>query len=282
MTRLGRFVWVCCWLIVSVSVTHAEEAKRSVAVLDFDAIGVSEMECAIITERFRAELSRTDRFLVTSKQQTRVAAAKTKDVTVLGKDLGVDRVLVGSVSKVAMMFSVVANLIDPESGKTVKTVVEDHSGGIDGVLQEVIRKASERLADYEGTGYLAFLGPRGGDTIDHLTVWINGRKLHEFPKADFLLIKKVPEGVHTLKLEWSRPGINGRHPPYIVRVQPGQVVTVETNAVRYKPTLRVSQPVDVMSLDEWREFYWPELYPEKRYIRGKSAALVEMDLKEAW
>ena len=277
-----RSVWVWCWLVLSVCSVQAEEAKRSVAVLDFEAIGVSEMECAIITERFRAELSRTDRFLVTSKQQTMMASDKTKDVSVLGKTLGVDRVLVGSVSKVATMFSVVANLIDPESGKTVKTVVEDHSGGIDGVLQDVIRKASERLADYEGTGYLAFVGPRGGDTIDRLTVWINGRQLHEFPKADFLLLKKVPEGVHTLMLEWSRPGINGRHPPYTVRVQPGQVVTVETNAVRYKPTLRVSQPVDAMPLEAWRDFYWPELYPEKRYIRGKSVALVEIDLKEAW
>lgn len=280
MTKKGSIGWVWCWLVLSAVGVGTEEDKCSV-VVSFDAIGGSEMECEVITERFRVELSRTDRFFVTSKQQTVTELAKTKDVTILGKQLGVDRVLVGSVSKIGTTFSVVANLIDPLSGKTVKTVVEDHSGGIDVLLQEVIRRASERLADYEGTGYLAFVGPRGGDTIDHLTVWINDRQLHAFPKADFLLLTKVPEGTHTLRLEWRRPGINGRRPPYIVRVQPGKVVTVECNAVRYKPTLRVSQPVDPMTIDTWREFYWPEKYPEKRYIRGKPTSLVEMSLDEA-
>jgi TolB-like protein len=177
MTKKGSIGWVWCWLVLSAVGVGAEEDKCSVVVVSFDAIGVSEMECEVITERFRAELSRTDRFLVTSKQQTVTELAKTKDVTILGKQLGVDRVLVGSVSKMGTTFSVVANLIDPLSGKTVKTVVEDHSGGIDVLLREVIRRASERLADYEGTGYLAFVGPRGGDTIDHLTVWINDRQL---------------------------------------------------------------------------------------------------------
>ncbi len=275
----GCVIW-CCLLLIGADL-RADETKRSVAVLHFDAIGVSDMVCEVITERFRAELSRTDRFLVTDKHQTWVASAKTKDVTLLGKQLAVDRILVGSVSKIGAMFSVVANLIDPVSGKTVKTVVDDYSGGIDGVLQEVVKRACEKLADYEGTGYLAFVGPRGGDTIDHLTVWFNERQLHVFPKADFLVLSKVPEGVHSLQLEWRRPGINGRRPPYTVRVQPGKVVTVECNAVRYKPTLRVSQPVEPLSMDEWHAFYWPEVYPEKRYIRGKPTSLIEMDLQDA-
>lgn len=274
-------LWTLCLLVLGGVDAGAEESKRSLAVVPFDALGVSEMECEVITERFRAELSRTDRFLVTSKHQTVAKMAKIKDVAELGKQLDVDRILVGSVSKIGTTFSVVGNLIDPLSGKTVKTVVEDHSGGIDGLLQEVIRRASERLADYEGTGYLAFVGPRGGDTINRLTVWLNGRQLHEFPKADFLLLTKVPEGVHSLKLEWHRPGINGRYPPYTVRVEPGKVITVECNAVRYKPTLRVSQPVEAMPIDEWRAFYWPEVYPEKRYIRGKPTSLVEMNLEDA-
>lgn len=279
MIKKSCIIWVWCWLVLSG--VEAGENKRSLAVFPFDALGVSEMECEVITERFRAELSRTDRFLVTSKHQTVSEMKKNEDVVVVGKQLGVDRVLVGSVSKIGTTFSVVGNLIDPVSGQTVKTVVEDHAGGIDGLLQDVIRRASERLADYEGTGYLAFIGPRGGDTINRLTVWMNGRQLHEFPKADFLLLSKVPEGVHSLRLEWSRPGINGRHPPYTVRIEPGKVVTVECNAVRYKPTLRVSQPIEAMPIDGWRAFYWPEIYPEKRYIRGKPTSLVEMSLEDA-
>lgn len=276
--RYGFLVGVV--LMVSANLLHADGVKRSVAVLPFEAIGISEMECEVITARFRAELSRTDRFLVVSKQQTLGEWEKTKDMKLVGQTLSVDRILVGSVSRLGTAFSVVANLVDPQTGQTVKTVVEDHTGGVDVLVQDVVKRVAQRLADYEGTGYLAFVGPRGGDTIDHLTVVINGQTLHPFPKADFLLLKRVPEGVHTLDLEWRRPGINGRHPPYTVHVEPGKVVTVECNAIRFKPTLRVSLPVNTMSLDDWQAFYWPEIYPEKRYMRGKPVSLVEIDFQE--
>lgn len=281
MIKCVFVVWVLVGLGFGVARVAAEDLKRSIVVLNFEGLGVSEIECDVITERLRAELSRTERFLVTTKQQTALAVAKHKEIAELSQLLGVERALVGSVSKIGTTYSLVANLIDPVTGKTIKTVVCDHTGGVEGLLQDVIQDAAKRLANFEGTGYLAFVGPRGGDTIDHLSVWINGRPLNEFPKADFLLLTQVPEGIHTLKLEWSRPGINGRHPPYTVHVQPGKVVTVECNAIRFKPTLRVSQPVGEMSIAQWREFYWPELYPEKRYIRGKATSVVEIELDEA-
>ena len=140
-------------------------SKRSLAVMDFEGIGVSDIECQVITERFRAELSRTDHFLVLDRRQMAQVLQEEdlNDWVGIGKKLNVERLLMGSISRIGSAFSVVSNLIDATTGQTVKTVIEDHKGSIDGLLQGGIQRASERLADFEGTGYLAFVGPRKND-----------------------------------------------------------------------------------------------------------------------
>ena len=223
-------------LISTAGITEAG-SKKSLAVMAFEGIGVSKVECHVITERFRAELSRTDQFAVVDRRQMAHALQAEEntyaiDFMALGEKMDVERFSVGNISKIGTTFSVVANLIDAENGQTIKTVIEDFSGNIDGLLQKGVRQVAEKLAQFEGTGYLVFVGPRKNDSIRRLTVKINGEELREFPDGDFMVVSKVPAGTHTLEFEWSRPGINGRRPPYKVNLRPGQVVTIETNAIR--------------------------------------------------
>ena len=266
----------------------SEEVK--VAVLEFEALGVSEMEARVLTERLRAELSRLERFRVVgrrtveallSKQGQEVAGYTAgQESAKLGKMVGVHRLLTGSILKVGKTYSLVLNLVDAQTGRTLKTLIEDHHGGIETLLSDAVKKAAARLAAYEGAGYLAFVGPRPGDTLDRLMLWVDGRRLEPFPKADFILISEVPEGIRTLNLEWSRPGINGRRPPYVVDVRPGMVITLECNAIRYKPTLRVSEPVEAMEIQRWRDRDWRETYPGKRYAGKNPECLSEFRLQD--
>ena len=258
------FLMILATLISTAGNTEAG-SKKSLAVMEFEGLGVSKVECHVISERFRAELSRTDQFLVVDRRQMAHVLQSEEsnngyalDFVALGEKMGVERFSVGNISKIGTTFSVVANLIDAETGQTIKTVIEDFSGSIDSLLQKGVRQVAENLAQFEGTGYLVFVGPRRDDSIRRLTVKINGEKLREFPDGDFMMISKVPAGTHTLEFEWSRPGINGRRP---LPTHIACITTSQADVVR-----RVAKDLLARSLSPKALCAWPTRFDDGNRI----------------
>ena len=132
------------------------ESPTYVAVLDFEANGVTEAEAKTLTDKLRGELLKTGKFKVIERtqmeqvlkeqgfQQTGCTSA---DCAVeMGQLLGVKNIITGSIGKVGQTFLISARIIDVGTGEIVKIVDEDMQGKIDGLLTKGMKQVAQKLA----------------------------------------------------------------------------------------------------------------------------------------
>ena len=63
----------------------------------------------------------------------------------VGKLLGVENIITGSISRVGTIYSVEARAVSVGSGEIIKSVIYDHSGNVGSLLTEGMRKVAEEL-----------------------------------------------------------------------------------------------------------------------------------------
>ncbi len=111
---------------VSVLLIGMLNAQTNIAVMDFEGKNVSKADASALTDRLRAELFLTGKFVVLErekmdailKEQQFQLSGCTSDACAVeaGQLLAVEQIVSGSVSKVGQTFSVTARLIDVEKG----------------------------------------------------------------------------------------------------------------------------------------------------------------------
>jgi len=131
----------------------------TVAVLDFDAFGISPTEAIALTNRLRNELFRLETFEVVDRgmmenilaeQDFQMAGCTSNECLVeVGKLLGASQMVGGSVSKVGQTFSVSARLVDVETGKLLNVSDFDLRGEIDDMLTRGMGVVALMLAGQE-------------------------------------------------------------------------------------------------------------------------------------
>ncbi|GAB4181322.1 MAG: hypothetical protein Kow00108_18020 [Calditrichia bacterium] len=135
------------------------ESKNFVAVLELDQAGITTEESRILTDRLRYELIRTNHFTVLErskmeeilKEQTFQLSGCTSDecLVEVGRLVGVQFMVGGSVGKIGNLYTVNVRLIDVETATVTRNAVVDYRGTIDGLLTEGLKKAARRLAGLE-------------------------------------------------------------------------------------------------------------------------------------
>lgn len=116
----------------------------TIAVLDFDGFGISQTEAIALSNRLRNELFRLGTFEVVDRgmmenilaeQDFQQAGCTSNDCLVeVGRLLGAQQMVGGSISKVGQTFSVSARLVDVETGKVLSVSDFDRRGEIDDML----------------------------------------------------------------------------------------------------------------------------------------------------
>ncbi|MBU1564846.1 MAG: CsgG/HfaB family protein [Proteobacteria bacterium] len=101
--------------------------KATVAVLDFESIGSEEYLGKAVAEIMRTELVGADRFRVVERAQIKQALTEqalqvsgvidTKSAVELGKMLGADLIIVGSVVKIGSAYTINSRMIDVKTGE---------------------------------------------------------------------------------------------------------------------------------------------------------------------
>ena len=126
-----------------------------IAVIDFEANNISSGEVRALTDRLRNELVSIGQFTIIERgkmdevlkeqafQQT--GCVSSECAVEVGKLLGVQNIITGSISKVGTIYSVEARAVSVESGEIIKSAVYDHSGDIGGLLTQGMRKVAEEL-----------------------------------------------------------------------------------------------------------------------------------------
>ena len=136
-------VFIVCVLIF-LQIVKASE-RKNLAVFDFVARGVTKAEAAAITDRIRIEVARFEIYIVVERGmmeeilkeqafQLSGACSESSCLVEVGQLLAVHYIIGGSVSKVGSLFTIEARVVDVESGKIVKNVIEDYSGPIENLL----------------------------------------------------------------------------------------------------------------------------------------------------
>ena len=126
-----------------------------IAVVDFTGNNVSEGDCKALTDRFRVELYNTRHFKVYEREMVKEILKEQKFqysgcvtdacMVEIGKMIGVNQIVGGSVSKVGKVYSVSARIINVETGEIENTGVYDNTGDIGGLLTEGMMRVAIEL-----------------------------------------------------------------------------------------------------------------------------------------
>ena len=125
------------------SIPFAQQAP-SIAVIEFEAKGISQIEASALTDELEINLSDIGGYTVVERgrvgeilneqafQQT--GCVSSECAVEIGKLLSVQNIVLGSISKVGSTFSVNAKIVDVKSGEILKTANYKHRGLIDDLL----------------------------------------------------------------------------------------------------------------------------------------------------
>ena len=125
------------------------ETPTNIAVVDFTGNNVSSGEVRALTDRLRIELFNTKYFKVIEREMMeevleeqgfQQSGCTTDECMVqIGRLIGVQKIIGGSISKVGNIYSVSSRIVNVETGEIEKTEVYDHTGNIGQLLTEGMR-----------------------------------------------------------------------------------------------------------------------------------------------
>ncbi|MBI4772610.1 MAG: hypothetical protein HY788_00280 [Deltaproteobacteria bacterium] len=123
----SKITSVVCLAMLFVVCTGIAENKPTVAVLDFESIGSEEYLGKAVAEIMRTELVGTQQFRVVERAQIRRALSEQelqmsgviddRSAVELGKLLGADLIIVGSVVKIGTAYTINSRMIDVKTGE---------------------------------------------------------------------------------------------------------------------------------------------------------------------
>ena len=148
-----------------------QQEPVTVGVIDLDVNNVDEGEARAISERLRIWLGRTGVFQVIERNQMDTimeelgfqysGACNTDECIVqVGQMLGATKMIAGSISKVATLYSLQVRIVDIASSRIEHTSFRDEPGGMTAVLTDATQFVANQLADFvRGTPAQPFTDP---------------------------------------------------------------------------------------------------------------------------
>lgn len=146
--------------------TALPQEKPTLAILDFEATGISVVEATAISDRLRTYLvqiaiyqvvERGQMIEILKEQNFQLTGCVTTECAVqIGQLLGAQYILLGSVATIGNLFTLNTRIVDVESGSIVNTAAYDYTGDIGGLLSFGMKVLSSRISDSPNTILLPF------------------------------------------------------------------------------------------------------------------------------
>lgn len=184
-------------IILCVMSTLNAQEKETIAVLNFEGLGVKSYEVQALTNRVRSMLAEIGHYEVVERgrmdeildEQGFQQSGCTSEECIVeaGQMLGVKFMLAGSIGLVGSTYTIDMRIIDVESSKITGTSSYDLSGSIDAVLKVGLQRGLEEL-----------LANVSGTRISFETGYI--KIISEPPQAQ-LIIDEIPRGKTPLSVE---------------------------------------------------------------------------------
>tara|TARA_Y100000031_G_scaffold25136_1_gene26974 strand:- start:61 stop:510 length:450 start_codon:yes stop_codon:yes gene_type:complete len=133
-------------------------AQETIAVIEFEGLGISQTEAKALTNRLRDELVNTGKYTVIErgkmeeilKEQAFQQIGCTSDecAVEVGKLIGVEWMVSGSISKVGNVISVSAKIFAVGTGEIVGSASYDARGDIGDLMMGGMKTVARELSQY--------------------------------------------------------------------------------------------------------------------------------------
>jgi len=241
-------------------------AQETIAVVDFDGKGVSDIEASALTDRFASELFNLGIYRLIERERVgeileeqgfQQSGCTTAECAVeVGKMLGTELIITGSISKVGNVFSVSSRIINVETGEIYKMSNYDYQGDIGELLMtgmgisvnKLVSGKTPKVIERIKEGELVVNDSEGGSIV----LFIRG--LTAFPfKANYyttpVRFEKAPEGTYEIYSESTSFKENGETIYYneirdTVKVTDGETTTVSLTLKKSSPTFSIKTNLD--------------------------------------
>ncbi len=243
------------FLLIPIMILAQTGGRYNVAVLDLQmAGGVPESNRVTFSDRLRLELDHTGRFSVIERntmedilgeQSFQLSDCSTDECAVeVGRLLGVERMIAGSIGQVGQTYSIILRMIDVGSGRVLIQRNVDCKCPIDEVLSSSIRQAARMIAGLDAG---AVTLPRA-EVTGHGDLFIKSDpvgasiyiddEMQEGVTPKF--IESIQAGLHTIRL--VRQNLVGSSSVFIT---PDEMARLELKLERGKALLKViSSPLE--------------------------------------
>ena len=134
--------------------------QQTVAVLDFDGLGISSVEVSALTNRLRTELVMSNAVTVVERgqmesilleQDFQMTGCTSDECAVeVGRLLGVTKMVAGSIGTVGSTFTLDFRIIDVASGRIAFSLKRNYRGEIDGLLDIMEDISAELVVAFGG------------------------------------------------------------------------------------------------------------------------------------
>ncbi len=136
-------------------------SQQTIAVLDFEGIGVSQEEARALSNRFGSEFLELAGYKFTlverqamgeilKEQGLQQSGCVSSECAVeVGAALGAQLIIIGSISQVGAIFSVNARMLDVETAQILKSINYDQVGDIGLLLTKGMREAAAKMLGLE-------------------------------------------------------------------------------------------------------------------------------------
>ena len=118
--------------------------KETVAILDFEGRGISQMEAQTLTDRLMSEMVNTDAVIMVERNQMeeimneqgfqQSGCTTSECAAEVGALLGVHNLVSGSFGKLGNSYTIDAKLFSVSTGGTIRSVSKTYKGEVDGLL----------------------------------------------------------------------------------------------------------------------------------------------------
>ena len=120
------------------------EGKQTVAVLEFEGRGISQLESKTLTDRLMSEMVNTNAVIMVERNQMdeilneqgfqQSGCTSSECAAEVGALLGVQNMVSGSFGKLGNSYTIDAKMFSVETGATIRTVSKTYKGAVDNLL----------------------------------------------------------------------------------------------------------------------------------------------------
>ena len=141
------FAVLLCITSNNLLVSQSTSNQNTVAVLDFEPRGISNLESQTLTDRFSTEVNNTGKAILVDRNSmndvmqelgyTQAECTSEECATEVGAMLGVQFMISGAIGKLGDTYTIDAKMFDVATGAAEKTINTTYTGKVDGLITEI-------------------------------------------------------------------------------------------------------------------------------------------------